>query len=515
MSNNSNANHTKKALKNTFFQLLAELVTEISGFILPRYMLLTFGSALTGLVSSVNQMIKYLKKMEAGLSTASSVNLYAPLAKKDYEKASEVVSTSKAFYAKIGVYFSIGALLLAFIYPFVVEVGVDAFPWYKVTCLVLILAGSGAISYFISSSYQALLIADQRYYIVSIINSVGGIITIPVILLLLFTDNMLVVQMGNLIITGFQSVAIALCARIIYKGKIKSVKTRDMGVLSMRWDVFVNEIGMLVETNAPVLIITFVMGVSSVAVYTIYNMVFQALQSVIRISRDTLRPSFGQVWASGDKERTKNAYNQYEWVIYTMTFVLYTVAGILILPFVKLYTRNITDIEYIIPAFAMFFCLSGAIRQLQVPASVMVGAAGKFKEVRGNIIVSAIACLVLGIPGCYFFGLPGVMLAMVFATMIRSGYTTYYINKKVLGRSVRSVCMRLVRMSLATAIAVIPFVTVITIAPTSLYVWLVWAVGVTLWTALVHFVFALLFENKVMTQTASRLISAIRFKVKK
>ncbi len=512
MKSKNNQGATKKAVKNTFFQLVSELITELSGFILPRYMLLTFGSALTGLVSSINQFIRYLKKMEAGLSTASTVNLYKPLANGDYDKASEVVSTSKSFYRKVGVYFSIGALLLAFIYPFVVDIEAENFEWYKVTTLVLILAASGAFTYFISASYQALLIADQKFYIVSIVNSTYGLITIPVVLLLLFTKNMLVVQLGNLILMLCQLITIAVLAKIIYRGKIKNVKTRDKSMLSMRWEVFINEIGLLIEINAPVLIITFVMGAASVAVYAVYNMVFQALQSVVRISRDALRPAFGQVWASGETERVKSAYNQYEWITYTMTFVLYTVAMILILPFVKLYTESITDIEYIIPSFAFLFCLSGVIRQLQLPASVMIGAAGKFKEVRNNIIVTAVVCLALGIPGCYFFGLTGVMFAMVCATLIRMGYTTYYINKKVLGRGIRTVCFRLVRLLTATAVALIPFVTLIKINPSSLYIWLIWAIGITVWTAAVHIVFALIFERDVFKQTFSKLFSSVGIK---
>ncbi len=515
MSNKDNKSVTKKALINTLFQVISELVVEVSGLILPRFMLLTFGSALTGLVSSINQLIKYLKKMEAGMSTASSVSLYGPLAKGDYDRASEVVSTSKSFYRRIGLYFSIGSLILAFVYPFVVEIEADNFQWYKVTCLVLILAGSGAFSYFISSAYQALLIADQKYYVVSIVNTIYGVITIPVILAMLLTKSMLLVQMGNLVIMVLQATTLTVFAKKIYRGKIRSVKTKDMSIMSMRWEVFINEIGLLIETNAPFLIITFMMGASSVAVYAVYNMVFQALQSIVRMSRDALRPAFGQVWATGDVERTKNAYDQYEWLIYTLTFVLYTVAGILVLPFVKLYTRGVEDIEYIIPLFAVFFCLSSAIRQIQVPASVMIGAAGKFKEVRGNIIVTAVLCLVLGVAGGYFFGLSGVMIAMTCAALVRTGYTTYLINKKVLTRGIKRTVFRLLRLMIATTIAIIPFITFITVNPSNLYIWLIWGVGVTLWVSLVHVIFALIFDRSAMKSIIERLIASIISIIKK
>lgn len=512
---NTGQSNTKKAFKNTFFQLLAELVTEIYGFILPGVMLRAFGSALTGLVSSINQLLKYLKKMEAGLSTASAVSLYAPLAKGDYDKASEVVSTSKAFYRRIGVYFSIGALILAFIYPFVVEIEVDDFAWYKVTTLVIILAANGAFTYFVSAAYQALLIADQKYYIVSVLAAVFGLITIPAMLLVILTDNILLVQLVSLIISVVHYATLAIYAKRIYRGKIKKVKTRDKSVMSMRWEVLINEVGILIENNAPFVIVTFMMGTASVAVYAIYNMVFQALQSIVRISRDALRPAFGQVWAKGEVERTKTAYDQYEWLIYTMTFVLYTTCAILILSFVKLYTASVTDVEYIIPLFAFSFCLSGAIRQIQVPASVMIGAAGKFREVRTVIIITSAICLGLGISLCYFFGLSGVMVAMVIATFVRTSYSTYLINKKVLGRKLSETIWRLIRLSLATAISFLPFILCIKINPASLYIWLVWAVCVFLWVLLVHGIFAIIFERDTAKQMIGRVFSVIGIKTKK
>lgn len=501
---------TAKVIINTLAQLLPEIVNTISGFVLPRFILLTFGSALTGLVSSINQFLTYLRKMEAGLSTASAVNLYKPLAKKDEKKVREVVAASKHFYRWVGILFSIGACILAALYPFIVDVNIQGYSWYKVSTLVLILAGSAAFNYFFSSAYQALLIADQRYYIVSINMTVYGALTIPLILLTLKTGNMLIVQLVNLLLAVAQAVTLVFYTKWKYKNMVKPTKEFDKKSMNMRWDVFLNELGFLVETNAPSLIITFLIGLSAVSVYTVYNMVFVALQSVIRISREALRPAFGQAWAAGEKDVVKKCYAEFECLIFEATVVLYTIAGIMLLPFVRIYTEGVTDANYILPLFGVFFCMSGAIRQLQIPASVMVGAAGKFKEVRSCVLVSALSCVVIGALGGIFFGMSGVMFGMVCGTCIKTAYTTYFINKKVLERNLGTTISRLLRGGAVVLISVAPFVLGIKLVPTNFIEWIVQAVGVSVWVLGVSIINLLLFDRRDILGLCKRLINVVR-----
>ena len=57
---------TKLAMKNMVFSLLLELATAISGIIVPRFFTALYGSAVNGLVTSINQFITYMTLVEAG-----------------------------------------------------------------------------------------------------------------------------------------------------------------------------------------------------------------------------------------------------------------------------------------------------------------------------------------------------------------------------------------------------------------------------------------------------------------
>lgn len=62
---------TAKFIKNTLATGLMQVVAMISGFIIPKIMLMFYGSEINGIVTSITQLISYLTLLEAGLSGAT------------------------------------------------------------------------------------------------------------------------------------------------------------------------------------------------------------------------------------------------------------------------------------------------------------------------------------------------------------------------------------------------------------------------------------------------------------
>ena len=71
---------SRKALKNILANLILQITVALSGLILPRFFIIAYGSAMNGMIVSVTQFISYLALVEAGVSAASIVGLYKPLA---------------------------------------------------------------------------------------------------------------------------------------------------------------------------------------------------------------------------------------------------------------------------------------------------------------------------------------------------------------------------------------------------------------------------------------------------
>jgi hypothetical protein len=93
---------TKKFAVNSMAAALLQVTLLIVGFILPKVILTVYGSSINGLVSSIRQFVSYFDVVEAGLGGAAIYALYKPLAEKDDETISAVVSTARYYYNKVG-----------------------------------------------------------------------------------------------------------------------------------------------------------------------------------------------------------------------------------------------------------------------------------------------------------------------------------------------------------------------------------------------------------------------------
>ena len=71
---------TKTFLHNVAASAGLQVLTMVSGIIVPRLMLVYYGSEINGLVSSIVQFISYFNIVEAGLGGAVIFSLYKPLA---------------------------------------------------------------------------------------------------------------------------------------------------------------------------------------------------------------------------------------------------------------------------------------------------------------------------------------------------------------------------------------------------------------------------------------------------
>ena len=91
----------KKVMLNVGCTMLCQLVTFISGLIVPRLILSTFGSEANGLVSSIMQFLNYIALVEGGIGSVVLTALYGPLAKKDDRKISSVLKAAENFFRQI------------------------------------------------------------------------------------------------------------------------------------------------------------------------------------------------------------------------------------------------------------------------------------------------------------------------------------------------------------------------------------------------------------------------------
>ena len=139
-----------------------------------------------------------------------------------------------------------------------------------------------------------------------------------------------------------------------------------------------------------------------------------------------LESLFGNMIAKNEKQKLMRTFSAVEWIMHAGVTLIFTIAAITIVPFVRVYTSGITDAEYIVLAYGM--------QCLRVPYFRMIKAAGHFKETQNGAYISTIINIALTVPLVIFFGLKGAAVGTFAAMLYHTCYFALYLRKNILNR---------------------------------------------------------------------------------
>ena len=419
-------------LLNVISSILLQFITILSGFIIPRIILKTFGSEVNGLISSLNQFLNYINILEGGLGGVVLANLYKPLFNKDDKKISSVVKTTHDFYHKLSMIFLGYTIVLAFIYPLITH---NSFSFTYIFSLTLILSITLFIQFNFSLSYKLLLQADKKVYIVSFTQIILTVLNICIFIVMSkIIPNIHILKLVSGLIFIIQPIVFNHFIKKNYNinKKIKS----DANLLKERWNGFAINIAAFIHNNTDITILTIFTGLKVVSVYSVYALVTTGLKKLIQSASSAISPSIGHLYAKGNIEELNKKFELYEYSIFLITFFLFTVGGLLITPFVQLYTKNITDVNYNQPIFGIMIVIAELIYCIREPYVSLAYSANKFKEIKKHAYIEAILNIILSLMLVKKLGLLGIAIGTVIAMTYRTLFHVWYLQKNILNRSI-------------------------------------------------------------------------------
>lgn len=148
-----------------------------------------------------------------------------------------------------------------------------------------------------------------------------------------------------------------------------------------------------------------------------------------------LEALFGNMIAKGEKDKLLKTFNAVEWAVHTGVTLVFTVAAITIVPFISVYTRGITDADYIAPLFGMLLVAAYGAQCLRIPYFRVIKAAGHFKETQNGAYISAVLNVVITVGLVFKFGLIGAAVGTLVAMVYHTCYFVWYLRKNILERS--------------------------------------------------------------------------------
>lgn len=419
-----------KLALNTVTSLLYEATAIVCGFVMPRFFLTCYGSRVNGLVTSVTQFLGFITLAECGVGGVVQSTLYKPLADRDIIGISKVVLSSECFFKRIA-YILVGyTAILMVTYPFIKA---DSFDFIYTFVLIFVISISSFAQYYLGMTYRLLLNADQLGFITYAVSIVTLILnTVFCVNLMQHGASIHIVKLTTSLIFIIQPVLLAAIAKRRYTIDRSITLTEEP--IKQKWNGLAHHISGVVLGNTDVVVLTLLSSLENVSIYAVYSLIVNGVKQIVVSMTNGFRALFGNMLAKDETDTLNDTFDCVEWLLHTLVTFVFLLTAFLIVPFVRVYTKDITDANYIVPTFACLITLAQAAYCLRLPYYVMVNAAGHYKQTQMSAIIEASINIVLSVTLVFRFGLVGVAIGTFAAMTYRTLYLVNYLKKSILFR---------------------------------------------------------------------------------
>ena len=299
--------------------------------------------------------------------------------------------------------------------------------------LVLIIGASTFAEYFFGISYQVLLEADQRKYIVYAVQSIVVLLnTILSVVLIRIGCSIHVVKIVTACLFIVRPLFVSIYCRKKY-GLIKGGK--HIEPIPNKWAGMGHHLAYFLHTHTDIVLLTFAKGPLIVSVYSVYNMIVSALRQVLTYLTGGFEAAFGNMIAKNEEQSLRRGLELYELVIYSCTVIAFGTAAVTVLDFVSIYTKGITDINYIAPLAAILLILAEAAYCIRKPYEALVMASGKLKETMNGAFAEAIINISISVALVWKFSIAGVAVGTLTAMLFRTIQYSFFVSKNIVKRN--------------------------------------------------------------------------------
>lgn len=498
---------SKKAFLNILTNLILQVFIFVYGFILPKIIMSKYGSNVNGLISSVTQFLAYISLLESGVGPVVKSILYEPIAKKDNKKIIDILYATEKFFRTIAFIFIVYIIILTFAYPNIINSSKSTL---YVSSLIIIISISIFSEYFFGMIYTIFLQANQETYVISIIQIGTYILSILAALIMAKIEvSVHLLKLSISLIFVLRPILQSVYVKKKYNINLKIANKNY--VIKNKWDGLAQHIAYVVHSNTDITVLTLFSTLSEVSVYSVYLLVVKGVKALISAFSSGLDASFGDMISKKEDDNLRNKFEIYEIIYFMICTVLFACSIVLIVPFIKIYTHNIHDANYIRPLFGILLVISECIWAVRLPYLTLSYAAGHFKETRNGAWLECILNLIVSVFLVKKMGIVGVTIGTIIAMTIRTTEFIYHANSKILNVNIFK---SLKKIALLIFIIFLTFISAkkIFIFENSSYLnWIINAMIIFLYSSLLTFLFNFIFYRKNLRE----LLRIAKFILKK
>lgn len=437
---------------NILVSILYQFVAAAVGLVLPRFILSAYGSEINGIVQSVNQFLSYTIMLECGLGGMIAASFYKPLAYSDNNAISDIYLNTKKFFSRIAAIYFVFIIAFALSSKALIHTSYDK---TFVSSLVFILGISNYFSYYFAMSEQILLRADQKIRISQSFQIVAILLNALLCIVLIKAGaGIHIMKIASGLCFLVTPLGVKLYVRKHYSlSKTITDKSRK---LPQKSDGLAHHISFFIHSNTDMVIINIFKGVKEVSVYAIYTMVTVAIGNFLKAIANGISAKLGNIIAKDDSENLNSTFEIYCTVNMALSTYACIMLALFIVPFVRIYTDGITDINYIRPIFAYFLVAAEWVSFIKIPYAAPITSAGHYRQTKFGAIAEAAINICVSLILVHKAGITGVVFGTLLAVSFRTIYFIWYLSRNILKRSA-FLFIKSAFVNLALAILIIIF----------------------------------------------------------
>lgn len=422
----------KLLAKNTVASLAFQITNIVCGFVLPRLILKQYGSNVNGLVNSITQFLGIIGFLEMGVGVVVQSSLYKPLAEKNDKGISEIIASAQKFFSRLALILCVYVVVLVAVYPIISKD--NGFGWTYTVLLILAMSISFFSQFYFGVVDRLLLTADQRGYIQYNAQTVTLILnTLACAVLIKLGSSIHIVKLTTSCIYLLRPLYLRLYVNRRYSIDRKIKYSGEP--IKQKWNGVAQHVASVVLDSTDTIVLTVFSTLSNVSIYSVYHLVIYGVKQLFVSMTNGIQSLLGELWARNDSDRVNSVFGWSEWAIHTGTVLVFGCTGVLILPFVSVYTAGINDAPYLQSTFAILITLAHACHCLRLPYNIMILACGHYKQTQNNYIIAAIMNLLISIATVRLWGLIGVAIGTLAAMLYQTIWMAIYCSDRLLGRS--------------------------------------------------------------------------------
>ena len=427
----------KNSVSNIVFGLGNIFVCNILNFISRSVFIYVLGTKYLGVSGLFTNILLMLSLSELGIGSAINFSLYKPIADKDINKISILMSFYKKAYRIIGCVVALLGFIMMFFLNYFIKDSV-AIPDLKIIYLLFLF---NTVSGYFMSYKNTLVSAYQKDYTLVPINvSMSVIINLFQITNLLITKNYIAYITLQIILSFVQRVIINFVINKRYsyvnfkcteKLPQEELNTITKNVKAM----FFHKIGEYCVLGTDNIVISAFIGITTVGIYSNYNMLITTVNTIIMIVFDSTSASFGELIAKESNQKKHDTFK----VLYFLGFWIFGFAAIcfynLLSPFIYLWLGEsyLVASSVIIPITINYFIVG-----MRVPLSIVKMSGGVYSQDKFVPLIQSAINLFFSVLLVRHIGLAGVFWGTVISCIVPFIYRPYVVYKYIFQHTCKS-----------------------------------------------------------------------------